>query len=79
MLANVPAYSTAVVSAGIRADLKRSREAPLFQSNDLPRSSFGDENALCKRVNPREQLDSRPNLILNFKFFSRTSRIVRLG
>jgi len=53
----------------------RSREASLFQSNDLAQSSFGYENALSKRVNAREQLGGRPNLILDFKLFSRTSRL----
>jgi hypothetical protein len=45
-------------------------------SNDLARLSFGDESALYNGVNAREQLDGRPNLIVIFKLFSRTSQYV---
>jgi hypothetical protein len=43
----------------------KSHKVLPLPSNDLARLSFGDEDALCNGVKAREQLDGRPNLILN--------------
>lgn len=76
MFANVLAYPVPVSVPEYGQSFDESRLVFPLLCNYLAPLGFGDRNALCSYVNAREQLDSRPNLILHLGLFSRPSQLL---